>query len=147
MLPSSVEDRPQMKSGHRACYMSREFAQQHNFIPKDAAPGFYGFSGYVACRFASFAECIASYSITNLGMWPIKVGEKTVQQQVMLVENAFFPVILGRCVAGSLYLAGSMTPSHRTDPSWRSAACEPTRWTRLWFSSWTVSLSMTGVRL
>jgi hypothetical protein len=95
-----------MKSGHRACYMSREFAQQHNFIPKDAAPGFYGFSGYVACRFASSAKCIALYSITNLGMWPIKVGEKTVQQQVMLVENAFFPVILGRCVPGSFYLEG-----------------------------------------
>lgn len=47
----------QMKSGHRACYMSRAFAQQHGFIPKDAAPGFYGFSG-----------------ITNLGTWPIKVS-------------------------------------------------------------------------
>lgn len=47
----------QMKSGHRACYMSRAFAQQHAFIPKDAAPGFYGFSG-----------------ITNLGTWPIKVS-------------------------------------------------------------------------
>lgn len=45
-----------MKAGHRACYMSRAFAQQHAFIPKDAAPGFYGFSG-----------------ITNLGSWPIKV--------------------------------------------------------------------------
>lgn len=45
-----------MKSGHRACYMSRAFAQAHNFIPRDAAPGFYGFSG-----------------ITNLGTWPIKV--------------------------------------------------------------------------
>lgn len=49
--------RSQMKSGHRACYMSRAFAQQHGFIPKDAAPGFYGFSG-----------------ITNLGTWPIKVS-------------------------------------------------------------------------
>lgn len=46
----------QMKSGHRACYMSRAFAQQHAFIPSDAAPGFYGFSG-----------------ITDLGSWPIKV--------------------------------------------------------------------------
>jgi len=36
--------------------MSRAFAQAHNFIPRDAAPGFYGFSG-----------------ITNLGTWPIKV--------------------------------------------------------------------------
>ncbi|GAA5914997.1 uncharacterized protein JCM6883_001792 [Sporobolomyces salmoneus] len=71
--------RMMMKSGHRACYMSRAFAQQHNFIPADAAPGFYGFSG-----------------ITNLGVWPIKVGSKTVEQQVMLVENSYFPVILGR---------------------------------------------------
>ncbi|GAA5868567.1 hypothetical protein JCM8547_003189 [Rhodosporidiobolus lusitaniae] len=71
--------RMMMKSGHRACYMSRAFAQQHNFIPQDAAPGFYGFSG-----------------ITNLGTWPIKVGNKTVEQQVMLVENSYFPVILGR---------------------------------------------------
>ncbi|GAA5979563.1 hypothetical protein JCM5350_004938 [Sporobolomyces pararoseus] len=71
--------RMMMKSGHRACYMSRAFAQQHNFIPQDAAPGFYGFSG-----------------ITNLGVWPIKVGEKTVEQQVMLVESSYFPVILGR---------------------------------------------------
>ncbi|GAA5846115.1 hypothetical protein JCM11251_001638 [Rhodosporidiobolus azoricus] len=71
--------RMMMKSGHRACYMSRAFAQEHNFIPRDAAPGFYGFSG-----------------ITNLGVWPIKVGNKTVEQQVMLVENSYFPVILGR---------------------------------------------------
>ncbi|ORY37832.1 hypothetical protein BCR35DRAFT_285693 [Leucosporidium creatinivorum] len=71
--------RMMMKAGHRACYMSRAFAQQHNFIPKDAAPGFYGFSG-----------------ITNLGTWPIKVGKKTVEQQVMLVENSYFPIILGR---------------------------------------------------
>jgi hypothetical protein len=89
-----------MKSGHRACYMSRAFALQHAFIPKDAAPGFYGFSG-----------------ITNLGNWPIKVtelkrcsttqeliwmyvqvGKKTVEQQVMLVENSYFPIILGRQV-------------------------------------------------
>ncbi|KAM0788523.1 hypothetical protein ACM66B_001651 [Microbotryomycetes sp. NB124-2] len=71
--------RMMMKAGHRACYMSRAFAQQHNFIPKDAAPGFYGFSG-----------------ITNLGTWPIKVGKKTVEQQVMLVENSYFPIVLGR---------------------------------------------------
>ncbi|GAA6008741.1 hypothetical protein JCM10207_001704 [Rhodosporidiobolus poonsookiae] len=71
--------RMMMKSGHRACYMSRAFAQEHNFIPRDAAPGFYGFSG-----------------ITNLGVWPIRVGSKTVEQQVMLVENSYFPVILGR---------------------------------------------------
>lgn len=31
-----------------------------------------------------------------VGSWPIKVGSKTVEQQVMLVEQAFFPVVLGR---------------------------------------------------
>jgi len=71
--------RMMMKEGHRHCYMAREFALQHGFIPKDAAPGFYGFSG-----------------ITNLGSWPIKIGEKVVELQVMLVENSYFPVILGR---------------------------------------------------
>ncbi|BGO89911.1 hypothetical protein NBRC10512_003750 [Rhodotorula toruloides] len=71
--------RMMMKSGHRHCYMSRTFALQHSFIPADAAPGFYGFGG-----------------ITDLGVWPIKVGTKTVEQRVMLVENSYFPVILGR---------------------------------------------------
>lgn len=71
--------RMMMKPGHRHCYMAREFALQHGFIPKDAAPGFYGFSG-----------------ITNLGSWPIRVGSKTVELQVMLIENSYFPVILGR---------------------------------------------------
>ena len=68
-----------LKPGHRGVYMSRAFAQSHGFIPNDAAPGFYGFSG-----------------ITNLGSWPIKVGEKTVSLQVQLVESAYFPIILGR---------------------------------------------------
>jgi hypothetical protein len=45
----------------------------------DAAPGFYGFAG-----------------ITNLGAWPIKVGLKTVQLQVQLIEDSYFPIILGR---------------------------------------------------
>ena len=71
--------RMMMKPGHRHCYMAREFALQHGFIPKDAAPGFYGFSG-----------------ITNLGSWPIRVGGRTVELQVMLIENSYFPVILGR---------------------------------------------------
>ncbi|KAJ8295702.1 hypothetical protein OF846_001064 [Rhodotorula toruloides] len=79
-LPSrSLTLAGQMKSGHRHCYMSRTFALQHSFIPADAAPGFYGFGG-----------------ITDLGVWPIKVGTKTVEQRVMLVENSYFPVILGR---------------------------------------------------
>lgn len=68
-----------MKNGHRACYMSRDFAQQHGFIPTDAAPGRYGYGG-----------------LTSLGRWPITVGTKTVDQEVMLVEHAFFPIVLGR---------------------------------------------------
>ncbi|KAH8924357.1 hypothetical protein BT69DRAFT_1280685 [Atractiella rhizophila] len=71
--------RMMIKPGHRHVYMSRAFAQDHDFIPHDAAPGFYGFSG-----------------ITNLGSWPIRIGEKSISLQVQLVESAYFPIILGR---------------------------------------------------
>lgn len=130
-----------MKAGHRACYMSRAFAQQHNFIPKDAAPGFYGFSG-----------------ITNLGTWPIKVsppppfipraradgegreqvGKKTVEQQVMLVENSYFPIILGRYAFLPLSFSSSLSFPSRPplDPSWSAVASVPTPWTKPQLSSW-----------
>ena len=99
-----------MKHGHRQCYMSRAFAQQHNFIPKDAAPGFYGFSGITnrklstdcrslrrcALRSGALVRAYAPELTSQVGSWPIKVGSKTVEQQVMLVEQAFFPVVLGR---------------------------------------------------
>lgn len=43
-----------LKSGYRHVYISRKFAIKHGFIPKDAAPGHYGYGGLV-----------------NIGTWPI----------------------------------------------------------------------------
>jgi hypothetical protein len=43
-----------LKNGYRHVYISRKFALKHGFIPSDAAPGHYGYSGLV-----------------NLGKWPI----------------------------------------------------------------------------
>lgn len=36
-----------LKNGYRHVYISRSFAKKHNFIPKDAAPGLYGYEGLV----------------------------------------------------------------------------------------------------
>ncbi|KAN0062573.1 hypothetical protein ACQY0O_005105 [Thecaphora frezii] len=75
-----VQDVPMMlKSGYRHVYVSRSFALTHGFIPKDTTPGTYGFNG-----------------ITNLGKWPVQVGSKAVSCTVMLAEDSYFPVILGR---------------------------------------------------
>lgn len=75
-----VQDVPMMlKSGYRHVYVSRSFALTHGFIPKDTTPGTYGFNG-----------------ITNLGKWPVQVGSKAVPCTVMLAEDSYFPVILGR---------------------------------------------------
>lgn len=75
-----VDDVPMMlKSGYRHVYVSRSFALTHGFIPKDTTPGTYGFNG-----------------ITNLGKWPVKVGSKSVACTVMLAEDSYFPVVLGR---------------------------------------------------
>jgi len=43
-----------LKAGYRHVYISRKFAIRHGFIPKDAAPGHYGYGGLV-----------------NIGTWPI----------------------------------------------------------------------------
>lgn len=75
-----IQDVPMMlKSGYRHVYVSRSFALSHGFIPKDTTPGTYGFNG-----------------ITNLGKWPVQVGSKAVPCTVMLAEDSYFPVILGR---------------------------------------------------
>lgn len=68
-----------LKNGYRHVYVSRSFALDHGFIPMDTAPGTYGYNG-----------------ITNLGKWPIQVGSKAVACTVMLAEDSFFPVVLGR---------------------------------------------------
>jgi hypothetical protein len=36
-----------LKNGYRHVYISRKFATRHGFIPQDAAPGQYGYSGLV----------------------------------------------------------------------------------------------------
>jgi hypothetical protein len=36
-----------LKTGYRHVYISRKFAVRHGFIPQDAAPGQYGYSGLV----------------------------------------------------------------------------------------------------
>ena len=38
-----------LKNGYRHVYMSRKFALKHGFIPVDAAPGHYGYTGLVKC--------------------------------------------------------------------------------------------------
>lgn len=75
-----VHDVPMMlKEGYRHVYVSRSFALAHGFIPKDTAPGTYGYNG-----------------ITNLGKWPVQVGSRAVPCTVMLCEDSYFPVVLGR---------------------------------------------------
>ncbi|EJF66107.1 hypothetical protein BD309DRAFT_910616 [Dichomitus squalens] len=68
-----------LKSGYRYVYISRKFAIKHEFIPRDAAPGHYGYSGLV-----------------NLGKWPITVGRTRSTHSVYLSEETHFDVILGR---------------------------------------------------
>lgn len=75
-----VQNVPMMlKEGYRHVYVSRSFALDHGFIPADTTPGTYGYNG-----------------ITNLGKWPVQVGSRAVSCTVMLAEDSFFPVILGR---------------------------------------------------
>ncbi|KAJ3800056.1 hypothetical protein GGU11DRAFT_774796 [Lentinula aff. detonsa] len=50
-----------LKAGYRHVYISRKFAQENGFIPDDAAPGHYGYSGLV-----------------NIGTWPITLTPSTV---------------------------------------------------------------------
>lgn len=38
-----------LKAGYRHVYISRKFALRHGFVPKDAAPGHYGYGGLVKC--------------------------------------------------------------------------------------------------
>ncbi|KAF5389793.1 hypothetical protein D9757_003661 [Collybiopsis confluens] len=56
-----------LKAGYRHVYISRKFALDHGFIPADAAPGHYGYSGLV-----------------NIGTWPITLTPSTVQNNASL---------------------------------------------------------------
>jgi hypothetical protein len=68
-----------LKTGYRYVYMSRKFAMRHGFIPQDAAPGNYGYSGLV-----------------NIGKLPITVGKTKTTHAVYLSEESHFDVVLGR---------------------------------------------------
>ncbi|KAI0306630.1 hypothetical protein B0F90DRAFT_787124 [Multifurca ochricompacta] len=68
-----------LKTGYRYVYIARKFAMRHGFIPQDAAPGQYGYSGLV-----------------NIGKWPITVGQTTTTHAVYLSEESHFDVVLGR---------------------------------------------------
>ncbi|RDB21154.1 hypothetical protein Hypma_011884 [Hypsizygus marmoreus] len=95
-----------LRSGYRHVYISRKFAIKHGFIPKDAAPGHYGYGGLV-----------------NIGTWPITLtpsssfnphpdappaqpiskdsdkappAPKPTLIQVYLSEEPHFDVVLGR---------------------------------------------------
>jgi len=68
-----------LKKGYRHVYISRAFAMKHNFIPKDAAPGLYGYGGLV-----------------NIGQWPVTVGKTKTVHSVYLSEETHFECILGR---------------------------------------------------
>jgi len=68
-----------LKNGYRHVYISRKFALKHGFIPRDAAPGHYGYSGLV-----------------NIGKWPITLGRTKTTHSVYLSEESHFDVVLGR---------------------------------------------------
>ncbi|KAF8077692.1 hypothetical protein FPV67DRAFT_1462700 [Lyophyllum atratum] len=89
-----------LRAGYRHVYISRKFAIKHGFIPKDAAPGHYGYGGLV-----------------NIGTWPITLTPSSTwnahpdappQAQnkskptkptligVFLAEEPHFDVVLGR---------------------------------------------------
>ncbi|KAK7693738.1 hypothetical protein QCA50_003310 [Cerrena zonata] len=68
-----------LKHGYRHVYMSRKFALKHGFIPLDAAPGHYGYTGLV-----------------NIGSWPVTVGRTRTTHTVYLSEESHFDVVLGR---------------------------------------------------
>jgi hypothetical protein len=50
-----------LKNGYRHVYISRAFARQHGFIPQDAAPGHYGYSGLITIgKFSCSLNAIGS---------------------------------------------------------------------------------------
>ncbi|KAF8310224.1 uncharacterized protein EI90DRAFT_2987399 [Cantharellus anzutake] len=68
-----------LKSGYRHVYISRNFAKRHGFIPENATPGMYGYTGLI-----------------SIGEWPITLGSTTTRHQVYLSEETHFDVVLGR---------------------------------------------------
>ncbi|KAF8319338.1 hypothetical protein DL93DRAFT_2124680 [Clavulina sp. PMI_390] len=73
------EVRMLLKQGYRHVYISRAFAKRNGFIPDDATPGFYGYTGLI-----------------SIGEWPITLGKTTTRHTVYLSEESHFDVVLGR---------------------------------------------------
>ncbi|KAG6856456.1 hypothetical protein H0H87_004316 [Tephrocybe sp. NHM501043] len=89
-----------LKAGYRHVYISRKFAIKHGFIPKDAAPGHYGYGGLVnigtwpitltpSSSFNSHPEATPEASAPSITLKPTNIG-------VFLAEEPHFDVVLGR---------------------------------------------------
>jgi hypothetical protein len=96
-----------LKNGYRHVYISRKFALRHGFIPEDAAPGHYGYSGLVNLgkwpitlkTAADFTDGTQTNGVSNASpslnhLRPSK--SKTVSVPVFLSEEPHFDVVLGR---------------------------------------------------
>ncbi|KAG1800040.1 hypothetical protein EV424DRAFT_437792 [Suillus variegatus] len=96
-----------LKNGYRHVYISRKFALRHGFIPGDAAPGHYGYSGLINLgkwpitlkTAADFTDSTQTNDVSNAAqslnnLQPSK--SKTVSVPVFLSEEPHFDVVLGR---------------------------------------------------
>jgi hypothetical protein len=91
-----------LKYGYRHVYISRKFAMKHAFIPADATPGHYGYSGLVSIGVwpitltpsSSFAQ---STHVDGSTRDPTKgKKKKPTLVQVYLSEEPHFDIVLGR---------------------------------------------------
>ncbi|THU77808.1 hypothetical protein K435DRAFT_769945 [Dendrothele bispora CBS 962.96] len=99
-----------LKSSYSHVYISRKFALEHGFIPADAAPGHYGYSGLVnigtwpitLTPSASSAPAPSETPLTNGSTKKTKrskadaKGPKPTMMTVYLSEEPHFDVVLGR---------------------------------------------------
>jgi hypothetical protein len=72
---------------------------RHGFIPQDAAPGHYGYSGLVKWVLLAFllpTLFIVDFFVVSTGKLPITVGKTTTTHAVYLSEESHFDVVLGR---------------------------------------------------
>lgn len=90
-----------LKNGYRHVYISRAFAKRNGFIPDDATPGNYGYTGLISIgtfslTFLKYPKPNAGLHTHPLGEWPVTLGSTTTTHQVYLSEESHFDVVLGR---------------------------------------------------
>lgn len=90
-----------LKQGYRHVYISRAFAKRNGFIPDDATPGFYGYTGLISIGLLFLSlTLIFCYFLKSrffsTGEWPITLGKTTTRHAVYLSEESHFDVVLGR---------------------------------------------------